>query len=277
MGRLEGKVAFITGAARGQGRSHAVRFAEEGANIIAIDLCEDVSITRYDGATEEDLRQTQKMVEALGRRIIATKADVRDVDRLRAAVDAGVSELGRLDVVVANAGIGSMTRTVTELSEAEWQGVLDINLTGVWHTAAVSVPHLVAGGSGGAILMTGSAASLKGFANIGQYVAAKHGVLGLARALAIELGQYGIRVNSVHPGNVNTDMIQNPGMFKLFCPDIENPTSEDFAKRARSLHLLPISWVEPVDVSNALVFLASDEARYITGVALPVDGGTTAR
>jgi (+)-trans-carveol dehydrogenase/(-)-trans-carveol dehydrogenase len=234
-------------------------------------------LTRYPGSTVEDLAETQRLVEAANGEICTVRADVRDRAALAAAVDAGLARFGRLDVVIANAGIGSLTRKVSELTDAEWSAVLDTNLTGVWHTVAETVPHVIKGGQGGAILLVGSAASLKGFANIGQYVAAKHGVLGLARTLAIELGEHRIRVNSVHPGSVNTDMIQNDDMYRLFCPDLEHPTRDDFAARSQGLHLLPIPWVEAVDVSNALVFLASDEARFITGAALPVDGGTTAR
>jgi (+)-trans-carveol dehydrogenase len=272
-GRVEGKVAFITGAARGQGRSHAIRLAQEGADIIAIDLCEDVQGIPYPGATEADLAETVKQVEALDRRIIATKADVRDVDALRAAVDDGVAQLGRLDIVSANAGIGSEPHETADLSESTWRDMIDINLTGVWHTTKVSIPHLIAGGRGGAIVLTSSAAGLKAYQNIAHYVSAKHGVVGLMRTLALELAPHSIRVNSIHPTQVDTDMIMNEGTYKLFRPDLRSPTRDDFAPASQAMNALPIPWVEPVDISNALLFLASDEARYITGVTLPVDAG----
>jgi SDR family mycofactocin-dependent oxidoreductase len=273
MGRLENKVAFITGAARGQGRSHAVRLAQEGADIIAVDICEEVEGLPYALATDDDLMQTVKEVEALDRRIVATKADVRDVVGLRAAVDDGVAQLGRLDIVSANAGIGSKAHVTAEMSEQTWQDMMDTNLTGVWHSVKVAIPHIIAGGRGGAIVLTSSVAGLKPLANVAHYVSAKHGLVGLMRALALELAPHMIRVNSVHPTQVDTDMIQNEGIYGLFRPDLENPTREDFTPASQETNALPIPWVEPVDISNALLFLTSDEARYITGVALPVDAG----
>jgi SDR family mycofactocin-dependent oxidoreductase len=273
MGKLEGKVAFITGAARGQGRSHAIRLAQEGADIIAIDICEDMPGMPYPGATEADLAETVKEVEALDRRIVAHKADVRDYAGLKAALDDGVAQLGRLDIVSANAGIGSSPYLTQDLEEATWQDMVDVNLTGVWHTAKASIPHLIAGGRGGALILTSSAAGLKAYPNITHYVSAKHGVVGLMRTLALELAPHSIRVNSIHPTQVDTTMIQNEATWRLFRPDLEHPTAEDFAPASQAMNALPIPWVEPVDISNALLFLASDEARYITGVALPVDAG----
>jgi (+)-trans-carveol dehydrogenase len=272
-GRVEGKVAFITGAARGQGRSHAVRLAQEGADIIAVDLCDQVDSVPYQMATPEDLADTVKQVEALDRRIVATKADVRDYDALKKALDDGVAQLGRLDIVSANAGIASFGRA-EELSEQTWQDMIDINLTGVWHAAKAAIPHLIAGGRGGSIVLTSSAAGLKAYANTAHYVSAKHGVVGLMRTLALELAPHMIRVNSLHPTQVDTDMVMNEFTFKLFSPDTQNPTIEDFGPASQAMNALPIPWVEPVDISNALLFLASDEARYITGVTLPVDAGT---
>jgi (+)-trans-carveol dehydrogenase len=271
-GRVEGKVAFITGAARGQGRSHAIRLAEEGADIVAIDLCGQVDSVPYEMATPEDLAQTIKEVEALDRRIIATQADVRDYGAVKAAVDAGVAELGRLDIVSANAGIFSVGRT-EELAEQTWQDTIDINLTGVWHACKAAIPHLKAGGRGGSIVITSSAAGLRGSRNIGHYVAAKHGVVGLMRTLALELAGESIRVNSLHPTTVNTPMIRNDATYGLFRPDLDAPTVEDASEAFLRLNALPVRWVEAVDISNALLFLASDEARYITGVTLPIDAG----
>ena len=277
MGRVEGKVAFITGAARGQGRSHAIRLAEEGADIIAVDLCAQVDTVPYPMATPEDLDQTVKAVEALDRRIVATQADVRDYPALKAALDDGVAQLGRLDIVAANAGIAGTADGTSNLSEAEWQDMIDINLTGVWHATKAAVPHLVEGGRGGSIVLTSSAAGLMAYPNIGHYVAAKHGVVGLMRTLALELAPHSIRVNSLHPTQVDTPMIMNDTIFRLFMPDAENPTREDFAPASQEMNALPIPWVEAVDISNALLFLASDEARYITGVTLPIDAGAVVK
>jgi SDR family mycofactocin-dependent oxidoreductase len=272
-GRVQGKVAFITGAARGQGRSHAIRLAQEGADIIAVDICDQVETVPYPMATPEDLAQTVKEVEALDRRIVATRADVRDYDALKATLDDGVAQLGRLDIVSANAGIASFGRA-DEITEQTWRDMIDINLSGDWHAAKAAIPHLIAGGHGGSIILTSSAAGLKGYANVGHYVSAKHGVVGLMRSLALELAPHMIRVNSLHPTQVNTDMIMNQDTWKLFSPDIQNPTIDDFRAASQAVNALPIPWVEPVDISNALLFLASDEARYITGVTLPVDAGT---
>jgi (+)-trans-carveol dehydrogenase len=272
-GRVEGKVAFITGAARGQGRSHAIRLAQEGADIIAVDLCQQIDSVPYPMATPEDLAQTVKEVEALDRRIVASQADVRDYDALKTALDAGVAELGRLDIVSANAGIFSLGR-MDEMAENAWQDMIDTNLTGVWHAAKAAIPHLKAGGRGGSIVITSSAAGLMGMENIGHYVSAKHGLVGLMRTLTLELAPFSIRVNSLHPTTVNTPMIQNPATYALFRPDLEHPTADDAAESFLTLNALPVKWVEPVDISNALLFLASDEARYITGVTLPIDAGT---
>jgi (+)-trans-carveol dehydrogenase len=276
-GRVAGKVAFITGAARGQGRSHAIRLAQEGADIIAIDVLADMPGMPYPGATEADLAETVKAVEALDRRIVAAKADVRDYDQLKAALDAGVAELGHLDIVSANAGIGSSPYPAQDLAEQTWRDMLDVNLTGVWHTAKAAIPHLAAGGHGGSMVLTSSAAGLKAYANIAHYVSAKHGVVGLMRTLALELAPQFIRVNSIHPTQVDTTMIQNEATWRLFRPDLERPTEADFAPASQAMNALPIPWVDPVDISNAVLFLASDEARYITGVALPVDAGAVVK
>jgi SDR family mycofactocin-dependent oxidoreductase len=273
-GRVEGKVAFITGAARGQGRSHAVRLAEEGADIIAVDVCEDIPGMPYAGATEDDLAETVAQVEALDRRIVWARADVRDGDALRRVVDDGVTELGRLDIVSANAGIGTHPALAADIEEDAWRQNLDINLTGVWLTCKAAIPRMIEKGNGGAIVLTSSVAGLMAYQNAGHYVAAKHGVVGLMRTMALELAEHRIRVNSIHPTQVPTPMLMNESVWGLFRPDIEQPTREDFAEASQALQALPIPWVESVDVSNALVFLASDDARYITGVPLPVDAGT---
>lgn len=271
-GRLEGKVAFITGAARGQGRSHAIRLAQEGADIIAVDLVKQIDTVPYPMSEPQDLSETVKEVEALDRRIIATEADVRDFAALKAAVDDGVSQLGRLDIVSANAGIFSFARA-DEMAEQVWQDMIDVNLTGVWHTAKAAIPHIKAGGRGGSIVLTSSTAGLAAYENFAHYVSAKHGVVGLMRTLALELAADSIRVNSLHPTQVDTPMIMNEATYKLFDPANPNPTRESFAAPSQAMNALPIPWVEAVDISNALLFLASDEARYITGVTLPVDAG----
>jgi (+)-trans-carveol dehydrogenase len=271
-GRVEGKVAFITGAARGQGRSHAIRLAQEGADIIAVDICRQIDTVPYPMATPDDLAATVKEVEALDRRIVARQADVRDYGALKSALDDGVAQLGRLDIVSANAGIFSMG-TAADLPEQAWQDMIDVNLTGVWHAAKAAIPHLIAGGRGGSIILTSSAAGLEGMENIGHYVAAKHGVVGLMRTLTLELAPHSIRVNSVHPTTVNTDMIQNDTTYRMFRPDLDHPGRQDAEEAFASINALPVPWVEPVDISNAILFLASDEARYITGVTLPIDAG----
>jgi (+)-trans-carveol dehydrogenase len=274
-GRVEGKVAFVTGAARGQGRSHAIRLAEEGADIIAIDIAGQVDSVPYAMATPDDLAQTVKEVEALDRRIVATQADVRDYGAVKAAVDDGVAQLGRLDIVAANAGIFSFGRADV-LEEQTWQDMIDVNLTGVWHAAKAAIPHLKAGGHGGSMILTSSTAGLMPFENMAHYTSAKHGVVGLMRVLAVELAPHFIRVNSVHPTSVNTDMIQNSATYELFAPDLtpEQRTKDVLGERFQTLNALPIRWVEPRDISNAVLFLASDEARYITGITLPVDAGS---
>ena len=272
-GRVDGKVAFITGAARGQGRSHAIRLAQEGADIIAIDLCRQIDSVPYPMSTPDDLAETVKEVEALDRRIIATQADVRDYAAVKAAVDEGVSQLGRLDIVSANAGISSPIGPAETIDEQAWQDMIGTNLTGVWHTVKAAIPHIKAGGRGGAIILTSSAAGLMAYPNVSHYVSAKHGVVGLMRTLALELAADSIRVNSLHPTQVDTPMIMNEATYKLFDPANPNPTRESFAAPSQAMNALPIPWVEAVDISNALLFLASDEARYITGVTLPVDAG----
>ena len=272
-GRVAGKVAFITGAARGQGRSHAVRLAQEGADIIAIDICKQVEGVPYPMSTPEDLDETVALVEKLGQRIVARQADVRDFEAVKTAVDEGVAELGRLDIVVANAGLGNTGHPLSEMDEKTWTDMIDTNMSGVWLSAKAAIPHVVDGGRGGAFVLTSSVGGMKAYPNMGHYVTAKHGVIGIMRTLAVELAQHSIRVNSVHPTQVNTPMVMNDSTFKMFRPDLEHPTKEDFAPLSQFAHVLPVPWVEPEDISNAVLFLVSDESRYITGVTLPVDCG----
>ena len=274
-GRVEGKVAVVTGAARGQGRSHAVRLAEEGADIIAIDVCGPITPdSQIAPSNPDDLAQTADLVKNLDRRIVTAQVDVRDYDALKAALDSGVEQLGRLDIVVANAGIGNGGETLDKTSEADWDDMIAVNLSGVWKTVKAAVPHLLSSGSGGSVILTSSVGGLKAYPHTGHYIAAKHGVIGLMRTFAVELGQHWIRVNAVCPTNVNTPMFMNEGTMKLFRPDLENPGPDDLAVAAQFMHTLPIGWVEPVDISNAVLFLASDEARYITGLPVTVDAGS---
>ncbi|ANY26264.1 MULTISPECIES: mycofactocin-coupled SDR family oxidoreductase [Gordonia] len=272
MGKLEGKVAFITGAARGQGRSHAIRLAQEGADIIAVDVSQQVETVPYDTARPGDLEETVREVEALDRRIIATEADVRDLSALKQAADDGVAQLGRIDIVLANAGISTMAPTL-EMDETMWQTMIDINLTGVWKTVRAAAPHIVAGGRGGSIVLTSSLAAMWANENIAHYSAAKAGLIGMMQVLAKELAPQSIRVNTVHPTTVATEMILNDATYKLFRPDIEQPTRADFEEAARELNRLPVSMVEPVDISNAVLYLVSDDGRYVTGTTHVVDAG----
>lgn len=268
---MEGKVAFITGAARGQGRSHAVRLAEEGADIIAVDICAQIGSVPYPLASPEDLEETARAVKACGRRVVTSRADVRNLDDLRGAVDAGVDQLGGLDIVCANAGVATMTAT-DEDPIGSFRDVIDVNLIGVWNTVRAVAPRMIEAGRGGAIVLTGSMTGLKGYgvgpsAGFEGYSAAKHALVGLTRAFANQFAQHKIRVNSVHPCGVATPMVQNRAFATMVSTFPTFGTSMTNA--------LPVDLVEPVDVSNAIVWLCSDEARYVTGVALPVDAGAT--
>jgi SDR family mycofactocin-dependent oxidoreductase len=274
MGVLDGKVAFVTGAARGQGRSHARRLAEEGADVIAIDACATPEWLSYPLASEADLAQTVKEVEAAGRRIVARRADVRDLGAVRAALDEGVAELGgRLDIVCANAGIISQPVATWEIDLDQWRELIDVTLTGVFVTVKAAVPHMIAAGNGGSITLTSSGAALISGGGFADYKAAKSGVLSLTRTLACELAEHFIRVNAICPTAVDTPMIQNETLYRSFRPDLPNPGREDVKAGFQTMNLLPIPWVDVADVSNAIVWLASDAARYITGVTLPVDAG----
>jgi SDR family mycofactocin-dependent oxidoreductase len=265
-GRVEGKVAFVTGAARGQGRSHALRLAEEGADIIAVDLCGPVPGLQYSHATEEDLQETVRQVEALDRRIVARKADVRDRDAMKSAIDEGVAELGHLDIVVGNAGI-CILAPWDEVTPEIWNETISTNLTGVWNTVQLTAPHLIEAG-GGSIILTSSAAGLKGLPFLTPYVASKFGVTGLTKAFAHELAKHSIRVNSLHPTGVDTAMGEMGGEYPRLLAGNERLAG-------MLTNSLPIDVTEPRDQSNAVLFLASDESRYITAMAMTVDAGNT--
>ncbi|ARR78363.1 hypothetical protein MOTT12_02699 [Mycobacterium intracellulare subsp. yongonense] len=275
-GRLEGKVALITGAARGIGRAQAVRFAQEGADIVALDVCGPIDTVLVPHSTPDDLDTTASLVREAGGRVHTEIVDVRDLAGMQAATDRGAARFGGLDVVCATAGITSRGMAV-ELDENAWRTMLDVNLTGVWHTCRAGAPHLIARGAG-SVILTSSIAGLRGLVGVAHYTAAKHGVVGLMRSLANELAPHHVRVNCVNPTNVDTPMIQNDVVSSAFRPDLDRPpTRAEFADAARSMNMLAVPWIDPVDVANAALFLASDEARYITAITLPVDAGATQR
>lgn len=275
MGQLDGKVALITGAARGQGRSHAVRLAQEGADIIAVDFVSEVDSVKpfYAGSTEADFDETVRQVEALDRRIVRSQADVRDIAALTSAVDDGVAELGRLDVVVANAGIFTFGDETHRVEEQAWQDLMDINITGVWHTYKAAADHLIASGAGGSVIIISSLAGFKGLANVAAYTTTKHGIVGLMKVLANELGPHGIRVNTIHPNSIDTPMVKNRATYGLFRPDLAEPTADDAAPAFAGLNPFGKAWIEPIHVSNAVAWLASDQSYYVSGGEIPVDGG----
>ena len=280
-GRVQDKVALVTGAARGQGRSHALLLAEEGARVIAVDLSDAASaeVTRYSPypmASEADLAETAAQVTAAGGEAIAISADVREQSELDAAVTAGLDRFGRIDIVVANAGITGFTGSAWDLSRESWQAVIDIDLTGTWQTVKAAAPAMIEQRSG-SIIITASTMGLKGTANLAAYVAAKHGVVGLMRALAHELAPYSVRVNAVAPTSVATDMIFNQAVYRLFRPDLADPGREDTVAAFTQHNLLPVPWAEARDISEAVLWLASAEARYVHGAVLPVDAGQLAK
>ena len=274
-GRLDGKVALVTGAARGQGKSHCIRLAEEGASIIAVDLLAQIDTVRYPLGSEEDLADTVAQVEGTGQKIIATKADVRERDQLRAAVEEGVAAFGGLHVVCANAGILPIKQHVAQA----FVDAMDVDFGGVLNTVAVTLPHL---GEGASIVLTGSTAGLMpntvnnpalGPGGVG-YGLAKTFIAQYTEALALQLAPQMIRVNAVHPTNCNTNLLHNDDLYKVFRPDLEDPTTDDVMPAFNVFQALPIPYVEPRDISNAVLWLASDEARYVTGINLRIDGGS---
>ncbi len=279
MGTLEGKVAFISGVARAQGRSHAVRLAEQGADIIGIDLAATVSTTPYPGTSPEDLEETARLIKKTGRRAFIRQADVRDLAAVTKVADDGVAEFGRLDIACINAAIFSMGALI-DLDEQTWNDVIDINLTGAWHTAKAVVPHIKAGGRGGSVVFTASAVGVEPMPYTGHYSASKAAVIALVKTLAQELGPEHIRVNAVAPGVVDTLMVDNDLVRMAFMPDVENPSKEDAGKPDSAfsrINALPNPWVLPIDISEAVSFLCSDAARYISGIVLPVDNGYLAK
>jgi SDR family mycofactocin-dependent oxidoreductase len=273
MGRLTNKVALISGVARGQGRSHAQRLAAEGVSIIGFDGLCTYDTVPYKQATQEDLDETVRLIEAAGGRIYAGRADVRDRAEIERIISAGVAEIGPIDIVVANAGIGITSRPFWEVSQAEWDDVIGVCLTGVWHTVSAAVPSMIAAGRGGSVIMTSSAAALKAAPQLSAYIAAKTGVIGMMRSMANDLAPYRIRINCVAPTAVPTDFVLNDRLYQIFSPDSPEPNLEDAKKVMRSMHPLGEPWIETRDISAAVAYLASEEARYITGIVLPVDLG----
>lgn len=274
-GNLEGKVALISGAARGQGRSHAIRLAKEGCGIVGFDHLEDFDSIVYKMSRKEDLDETVKLVEQAGGRMIARKADVRDRSAMDAVVADALNAFGRLDIVSANAGISPPGRPFWELKVDDWNEVIGVNLTGVFNTCAAAVKPMLERGEGGSIIVTSSGAGIKAISNLADYNSSKFGVIGLAKTMANELAAHRIRVNVICPTTVRTDMVLNDGLYRLFRPDLASPTVDDVIPILRDMNPMPEPWVEPSDISNAVAWLASDESRYVTGIVLPVDLGVS--
>lgn len=271
MGRLDGKVAIITGGARGQGRAHAIRLAEEGAEIVVSDVAAQLTTVPYPMSTEDDLAETVRQVEGLDRRCVSVKADARSAADCARVADAAMSEFGRIDILSVNHGIANFGGIV-DTSEELWDEMIDTNLKGVWQSVKAVVPHMVAGGRGGAITLTSSVAGIKAYYGTMAYGAAKHGVIGLMKVMAAELGPHMIRVNAICPATVNTPMVDNDLTIGLFTGG-KPGTMEDIKFASQSMNLMPVPWCEARDISNALLWLSSDEARYVTGLAVTVDMG----
>jgi (+)-trans-carveol dehydrogenase len=271
-GRLQDRVALITGAARGQGRSHAITLAREGADIVAVDRCAPVESVAYPLSTPDDLAETAKLVEREGRRIVTYVGDVRSSADMRAATQLAISTFGKIDIVIANAGIWT-PGSVWEMDDQTWQDMIDINLTGVFNTVRFAIPHMIERRSG-SLILTSSTCGVKALGWMPHYNSAKHGVMGLTRSLALDLGPYFVRANAVLPSTVNTPMIHNDPSYRIYRPDLENPTREDAMAGFYEHNAMPLPYVEPEDVSEAVLFLASDASRYVTGIGLPIDLGT---
>ncbi len=272
MASLTGKVAFITGAARGQGRSHAIRLAEEGARLVLVDACRTLETVPYPMATSLDLIETTSLAKAAGADVLAAELDVRDLPGLHELARRTMDRFGRIDIVIANAGISSPAPTLA-MSEPVWQEMIDVNLTGVWKTVAATVPHMQAGGRGGSVVIVSSLAAIAPHENIAHYTAAKAGLIGLMKVLAKELAPDGIRVNTIHPGTVATPMVLNDSTYRLFRPDLAAPTRSDLEVATRTLHAMPVALLEPEDITATILHLVSDAGRYITGTTQLVDAG----
>lgn len=274
MGRFDGKVLLVTGGARGQGRSHAIEFAKEGADIVIADIARQVDTVPYAMGTEEDLRETVKMVESLDRRCVAVTADLGDSAGAASAVSAAIDQFGKLDILLVNHGLLSLS-PVSEMTDQIWDDVISSDLTGVFKAVRAAVPHMVEQ-SFGRIVVTASMAGRVGLPTLAHYCAAKWGAIGFVKSVAREVAANNITVNAVCPTNTSTDMVHNPEFYKVFAPDVENPTAEDVTPGFTSLNAVPVPWIEPIDVTNAIMFLASESSRYITGEALHVSAGWNA-
>jgi SDR family mycofactocin-dependent oxidoreductase len=272
-GRLDGKVAFVTGAARGQGRSHALRLAELGADLVVVDRCENLELITYEQPGPEALAETVRLVEARGRRAHSVICDVRDHQAMNEAVRQGVELLGRIDVVVANAGVIQL-KPALHITVEDWNEVISINLTGTWNTISAALPALVEQDDGGSIVVISSAAGVKGPPNMAHYAASKSGVIGLVKSLASELGPHRIRVNAVLPTTVDTEMVHWQGAYEMFRPDLVSPGRADVSDIFASLNTMPVPWIESCDVTEVVAWLAGDRSRYVTGISMPVDAGT---
>jgi (+)-trans-carveol dehydrogenase len=273
-GRFEGRTVVISGGARGQGRSHALRFAAEAANVVVFDVCAGIDTAPYALATVAELEETADAVREAGAKGFAEVADVRDADQVQRVFDRAVAEFGAVDVAVANAGILQAGARAWEIDEAVFRTVLDVNVVGAWHVLKSGISAMRATGTRGSVVVTGSGASLKGLPNVGSYVASKHALVGLVRSAAKEAAPEGIRVNLVAPGNVRTPMFLNDTIKELYVPDLPGATNDQLAERAAEGVPMRVPWVEPEDVSEAVLYLASDAARYVTGTVLPVDAGS---
>ncbi|MHA6783082.1 mycofactocin-coupled SDR family oxidoreductase [Pseudonocardia saturnea] len=274
MGRFDDKVVFVTGGAKSQGRSHALAFAKEGADIVVCDIARQLGTIPHTMGTRTDLDETARMVEKLDQRCVAITADVRDTGEINGAVEQAVSELGRVDILLANAGVLSLT-TVAEMTDEQWSEVVDTDLMGVFKAMRAVIPQMVSQNYG-RIIATSSMAGRTGLPTVAHYCAAKWGVIGLVKSVAREVAANGVTVNCVCPTNVDTDMIHNGPFYGLFAPGVDNPTKDDVIPGFTSLNAVPVPWIEPIDISHAMMFLASDEARYITGEALHVSAGWNA-
>jgi SDR family mycofactocin-dependent oxidoreductase len=275
MGKLDGQVAVVTGGARGQGRSHAIHIAREGADVVICDLCHDVEAVRYPMATPDDLEETVRLVEKEGRRCVALQADVRDYDQVKAVTDRAADEFGKIDILIANAGVMRMN-PIQDHTPDQWRTVLDTNLTGVYHSMHAVAPHLIRNNYG-RIVATASTMARGAAGNSVSYVAAKWGVVGLVKSVAQDLAQWNVTVNAVAPTSVSTHMVHNRDLYGFFRPDLEDPTMEDVREAFKVLNVIPVSWLEPEEVSKSVLFLLSEDARYITGSVIDINAGHSAR